>query len=158
MYGYSCGSIASPPLAHWVLCCCSLLMSTRGIARRSRIGGVTAIPALRLAVAVAFSAALLPGAPFDTAPWKYRAPVQAPEPGRICVIPLDRTLYSRMRQDLADLRIVKAGEEAPYVIDTMTGSLEERECRPDLVNRSAAARSGVQVTLDLARCRPTASH
>src|SRR5262249_38718729 len=60
--------------------------------------------------------------------------------------------------DLADLRIVKGGEEVPYVIDTMGGSVEERECYPDMVNRSVIRGSGLQITLDLARCGPNPRH
>jgi hypothetical protein len=116
------------------------------------------MPAKVAIVALAFSATLVAGGAFDAAPWQYRAPVQVPEPGRLCVIAFNRTLYSRMRQDLADLRIVKAGQEVPYVIETMAGSVEERECRPDIVNRSAAPRSSVQITLDVADCGSSPRH
>jgi hypothetical protein len=50
---------------------------------------------------------LLHGAAFDSSHWRFVAPVRVPESGRLCVVPLDRALYSRLRQDLGDLRIVE---------------------------------------------------
>ena len=97
-------------------------------------------------------AGLLQAAGFDTRPWKYVAPVRVPESGRLCVIPFDRTLYARMRQDLADLRIVKNDEEIPYAIETLAGSVEERECHAPVLNKavipdSGSTLSGPKITL-----------
>jgi len=95
---------------------------------------------------------------FDPAPWKYRAAVRVLEPGRLCVLPVERTLYARMRRDLADLRIVRDGQEIPYVIETLTGALEEHECSPEIMNQSVVPDTGVQVTLDLAKCKGDPKH
>ena len=103
-------------------------------------------------------AGLLQAAGFDTRPWKYVAPVRVPESGRLCVIPFDRTLYARMRQDLADLRIVKNDEEIPYAIETLAGSVEERECHAPVLNKAVIPDSGVQITLDLAKCNDELKH
>ena len=114
---------------------------------------MTATPVCRLAAIVVFGAVLLlHGAAFDDGPWRYRAAVQVPERGKLYVVPFDRALYSRMRQDLADVRIVKDGEEVPYVIDTSAGSLEEKECRPELFDKSVVRGSSLRITLDLAPC------
>jgi hypothetical protein len=102
--------------------------------------------------------ALLLAAGFDNSPWKYVAPVRVLESGRLCVIPFDRTLYSRMREDLADLRIVKDNDEIPYVIEAMAGSIEERECRPAVLNKAVVPDTGVQITLDLAKCPDGLKH
>lgn len=106
----------------------------------------------------ALSLALLLAAGFDNTPWKYVAPVRVPESGRLCVIPFNRTLYSRMREDLADLRIVKDNDELPYIIETMAGSVEERECRPAVLNKAVVPDTGVQITLDLAKCKDEPKH
>src|SRR5207247_7871739 len=100
-----------------VRCCYSLRMSTRGTAHRLRIGGMNAIPARNLYCLGLLCASLLAGAGFEISQWKFHTPVRVPESGRLVVIPFDRTLYSRMRQDLGDLRIVRDGEEIPYVIE-----------------------------------------
>ena len=39
------------------------------------------------------------------------------ESGRLCVIPLDRSLYARTREDLGDLRLTKDDEEIPFLIE-----------------------------------------
>jgi hypothetical protein len=63
-----------------------------------------------------------------------------------------------MRQDLGDLRIRKDGEEIPYVIETMSGSLQEHECRPEMIDKSVAPDAGLQITLDLAKCHEARKH
>ena len=109
-------------------------------------------------VATLLCAALLAAADFDSSPWQFVAPVRVPESGRLCVIPFDRTLYSRMRQDLADLRIVKDDDEIPYVIETLAGSVEERECQPATLNKAVVPDTGVEITLDLAKCKDQPKH
>jgi hypothetical protein len=103
-------------------------------------------------------ASLLMGDGFDSSGWQFVLPVRVAEAGRMCTIPFERPLYSRMRHDLGDLRILKDGEQIPYVIETMSGSLEESECRPAILNQSAAPDAGVQITLDLARCSAEPRH
>jgi hypothetical protein len=104
------------------------------------------------------AASLLLAAGFDISPWKYVAPVRVLESGRLCVIPFDRTRYSRMREDLADLRIVKDNDEIPYVIEAMAGSVEERECHPAAINKVVIPDTGVQITLDLVKCKDEPKH
>jgi hypothetical protein len=119
---------------------------------------MNAIPARKLVLAGLLAASVLLAIAFDTAPWRYRAAVRVLERGRLCVLPIERTLYVRMRQDLADLRIVREGQEIPYVIETVAGALEEHECRPEVMNQSAIPDTGVQVTLDLAKCKGDPKH
>jgi hypothetical protein len=106
-----------------------------------------------LSLVLAFSAWPLMAA-FDPAPWQFRAQIHVLERGRLAVFPFDRALYSRMRPDLADLRIVRqeGGEEAPYIIETVEGSIEELTCSPAILDRSATAEPAVRLTLDLAAC------
>ena len=85
---------------------------------------MNAIRARKLLLAGILAAGALLAIVFDPTPWKYRAAVRVLEPGRMCVLPIERTLYARMRQDLADLRIVRDGQEIPYVIETVAGALE----------------------------------
>jgi Protein of unknown function (DUF3999) len=106
----------------------------------------------------ALNLALLLAAGFDHSAWRFVAPVRVLESGRLCVIPFDRTLYSRMRPDLGDLRIVKDDEEIPYVIEALAGSVEERECRPAAINKAVVPGAGVQITLDLAKCKDEPKH
>jgi hypothetical protein len=101
---------------------------------------------------------LLAGAGFENSRWKFHIPVRVPESGRLCVIPFDRQLYSRMRPDLGDLRVVRDGEEIPYVIETMAGSVQQHECAPGILNKSVIPSTGVQITLDLDKCKDLKQH
>jgi hypothetical protein len=116
------------------------------------------IPAHRLACLCLLWASPLPGVEFESSQWKFRAAVRVHERGRLCVIPFERALYARMRQDLGDLRVIKDGEEIPYVIETLAGSVEQRECRPAILNKSVVRDTGVQVTLDLGKCDDLSRH
>ena len=116
------------------------------------------MPARKCAALGLACLSLLPGAGFESTHWKFQAPVRVLETGRLCVIPFDRTLYARMRQDLGDPRIVKDGEEIPYLIETLSGSVRERECRPAMLNKSVAPDTGVQITLDVASCKEEPQH
>jgi Protein of unknown function (DUF3999) len=103
-------------------------------------------------------ATLLRGAGFDGTRWKYFEPLRVLEPRRLCVLPFDRGLYSRLRPDLGDLRIEQDGEEIPYAIEAMTGAVEERECHPAMINKAVVPDTGVQITLDLAKCQDELKH
>lgn len=114
--------------------------------------------AIRALSAATITTVALVAAGFDSSKWQFLQPVHVPESGRLCAIAVDRTLYSRMRQDLGDLRIMKDADEVPYVIETMTGSVEERECRPELLNKSVEPGGNLQITLDLAGCKDARKH
>ena len=76
--------------------------------------------------------------------------VTALEPESLNAVAFDRGIYSRMRTDLADLRIIRAGAEVPYTIETLSGSVEQAECSAEVLNKSVAIPGeGVQLTLDL---------
>ena len=45
----------------------------------------------------------------------------------------------------------------PYVIETKAGSVE-RECHPAAINKVVVPGSGVQITLDLAKCKDEPKH
>jgi hypothetical protein len=74
---------------------------------------MNATPVRKLVLASGLTAAALWALLFDTAPWKYRTAVRVHERGRLCVLPIDRTIYARTRPDLAELRIVREGQEIP---------------------------------------------
>ena len=67
----------------------------------------------------------------------------------IGVVRLTPEIYVGAQPNLADLRIVRNGEEAPYVIETLTGAVENTEISPAVLNQSVVPGRGLQVTLDL---------
>jgi hypothetical protein len=92
----------------------------------------------------------LAAAAFDTSPWQYRSRIQPnDDPASIAVVRLAPEVYVRARRDLADLRIVRGGEEVPYLIETLRGSVEDHELEPAILNKSIAPARGLQITLDL---------
>src|SRR5258706_9332752 len=158
MSGCWCVSTASSLSGRWERFFCSPRMFIHATARPLKIGGMNAMPGRKIAALGLLCVSLLPGAGFDSTHWKFQAPLRVLETGRLCAIPFDRTLYARMRQDLGDLRIVKDGEEIPYLIETLSGSVRERECRPAMLNKSVIPETGVQITLDIASCKDNLQH
>jgi len=86
----------------------------------------------------------------DTTRWQIGAAIQVP-PGStgIASVKLTRDIYVRSLADLADLRVVRGGEEIPYLIEIRTGSVEFREIEPAVINQSVIPGRGLQLTLDL---------
>ena len=86
----------------------------------------------------------------DTTRWQVEAAIQVPAGSNgIASIKLTRDVYVRSRADLADLRVVRGGEEIPYLIEVRTGSIEFREIEPAVINQSVIPGRGLQLTLDL---------
>jgi len=86
----------------------------------------------------------------DTTRWQSQAAIQVP-PGSagIATVKLTREIYVRSRAGLADLRVVRGGDEVPYLIDVRRGTVEFREIEPPVINQSVAPGRGLQLTLDL---------
>jgi len=92
------------------------------------------MPVRSLVLAV-IAAGLLLAAGFDSHGWKYRTPVRVLEPGRLCVIPIDRTLYARSAPDLVDLT-----KEPQHILD-MYGA---QPGKPSFANNCLLARRLVE--------------
>lgn len=58
----------------------------------------------------------LAGAPLDTKEWSYRKPVQLARAG-VQELELDPEALARARPDFADLRLLRAGNQIPYVLE-----------------------------------------
>ena len=83
--------------------------------------------------------------------WQFRGPLPiGPAPGWY-VFRIDTDLYKASHSDLADLRIVRDGEEVPYVIETLSGAVELRGFAPQILDRSFRPGAGVEITLDLGK-------
>ncbi|HXI42335.1 MAG TPA: DUF3999 family protein [Bryobacteraceae bacterium] len=86
----------------------------------------------------------------DTSRWQYQAPIEMP-PGStgIAAARLTRDIYVRSRPDLGDLRVVRGADEVPYLIETRSGTIEDLEAEPVILDRSVIPGTGLQLTLDL---------
>ncbi len=58
----------------------------------------------------------LTGAPLDTKDWTYRKPLQIARPG-VQELELDLDALAKSRPDFADLRLLLAGNQIPYVLE-----------------------------------------
>lgn len=88
-------------------------------------------------------------ADFDAAHWQFRRRLAIANPAPIVSLRVDAPLYRGSRAQLRDLRILRDGVEVPYLIRILSGSEEQRERRPALLNKSAVPGTGLQATLDL---------
>jgi hypothetical protein len=90
------------------------------------------------------------GAGLDTARWQYQAPIQFPPGSKgIASVQITSDIYVHSRPDLADLRVVRGGQEVPYLIETRQGATENREFEPVVVDQSVVPARGLQLTLDI---------
>lgn len=106
---------------------------------------------MKTAILSLLSFCVLVRADFDPARWQFRRTLVVEQPGQVCVLKLDRTVYAGAETGLADLRVVRNNQEVPYIIATLTGSAEEAELRPEILDRSVAPGAGLQLTLDAGR-------
>jgi hypothetical protein len=94
---------------------------------------------------------LLLRADFDVHHWQYRRTIAVTEPRRVSVLTLDPGIYACAQADLADLRLVRDGQEIPYVLERLSGRVEDTELPTRILDRSVDPRSGLQLTLDAGR-------
>jgi len=59
------------------------------------------------------------GAPLDTKDWAFRNTVQVSEPG-VQELELDLDALSKVRSDFSDLRLLKGGNQIPYILEQPT--------------------------------------
>ena len=95
------------------------------------------------------AAGLLARADFDPSRWQFRRAIAVDRAAPVASIAVDFGLYQSSRARLNDLRMLRDGSEIPYLIRTLSGSREEREWRPALLNKSVVPGSGLEATLDL---------
>ena len=88
-------------------------------------------------------AALVPGE------WEYRRRIRVQQPGVLHVVRLDGAALRHTRPGLPDLRVVHEDEELPFSVETLTGSVRERELRPEILNRVRTAAGELQFVLRL---------
>ncbi|MEO7144875.1 MAG: DUF3999 family protein [Bryobacteraceae bacterium] len=99
------------------------------------------------AFAVIASAAFLPSA------WKFRSPLSVDAKQSIASVRLDSAVYRGARADLADLRVLHNGQEAPYILQQLSGKIERRQIAAEVLDKSVGA-GGLGLTLDVGAAIP----
>ena len=86
----------------------------------------------------------------DTSRWQYQASIETP-PGSIGIAAarLTRDIYVRSQPNLGDLRVTRESDEVPYLIETRSGTVEDAEVEPAVLDKSVVPGRGLQLTLDL---------
>src|SRR5689334_25377979 len=94
-------------------------------------------------------------AALDTSRWQYQTAIDAP-PGAtgIAAARLTRDIYVRSQPGLGDLRVTRDADEVPYLIETRSGTLEDVEIEPTILDKSVSPGRGQQLTLDLGHQAP----
>ncbi len=77
----------------------------------------------------------------------FRRPIPLTPGDKPAVVKLDRDVYSGARADLADLRVVRDGEEVPFIIETVAEATERAERLAEMFNQSVIPAVGLSVTL-----------
>lgn len=97
----------------------------------------------------AFTIAAIARADFDPAHWQFRRAISLDKAAPVASFIVDYTIYQGSRARLSDLRVLRDGIETPYLVRTLSGSREERELRPALLNKAVVPGTGLEATLDL---------
>jgi hypothetical protein len=88
----------------------------------------------------------------DLAKWKYQAPVTIEEgTGLYCRLTLTPDIYDAARLDLADIRLLDANDQIPYVLAKPKDITDRLKYSPTLINRSTNEEGAAMVTLDFGR-------
>lgn len=103
----------------------------------------------RGAVMAALFLALPVTAALDLAPWRYRRIISQASGAGTASVKLDRWVYLHARHSLADIRVVRNGEQVPYVLETSASAVEDREWKASSFDQAVVPGVGVELTLDL---------
>jgi uncharacterized protein DUF3999 len=87
-------------------------------------------------------------ADFNPAHWQARRPITLDRPAAVASFVVDFAMYQGSRARLNDILVLRDASETPYLIRTLSGSREERELKPALLNKGVAG-NGLEATLDL---------
>jgi len=89
------------------------------------------------------------GAGFDLSTRRFRRPIPLSPGDKPALVKLDRDVYSGSRADLADLRILRDGDEVPFVLETVAEVTGRAERVAEIFNQSVIPAVGLRLTLRL---------
>ena len=81
--------------------------------------------------------------------WKYRRPLPADAGAQVIALNLDRGILVNAQPDLADLRVVRGGDEIPYVLERMTGFHQHEELASRILEQGVASSGNFELTVDV---------
>lgn len=87
-------------------------------------------------------------ADFNPSQWERLRPLAVREARQVNSVVIDRAVYAASLPSLDDLRIIQDGREVPYTLETSSRSANERDLRPQILDR-AVGPEGLSLTLEL---------
>src|SRR5438270_10320392 len=88
-------------------------------------------------------------AAFAPSEWKFRKPIVLTPGDRLASVKLDRDVYTGTRPDFADIRVVRDGQEVPYVLDTLAAKSDYREQAGEILDEAVVPSLGLRFTVKL---------
>lgn len=85
--------------------------------------------------------------------WSVRRPVK-PSRAAFNVLALDAIVYRNSKAQLRDLRLLRSGNEVPYVLRALSGGREEQRFTPRITDRIAIPGLGTQAVLAIGHVGP----
>jgi hypothetical protein len=97
--------------------------------------------------ALAALASVLLSAAFEAPRWQYRAPILVPAGAAFSSVRLTPEILVHTAPNFEDVRLVRNGEETPFVLVTRTGSIKESEVPAMLIDKEVSG-DKLRFTLD----------
>jgi hypothetical protein len=94
-----------------------------------------------------FAALVASAAPLDLSDWKYRKKIPLTPGDGLAIVKLDREIYAAIGNRFGSLRVVRDGEELPYVFDTPSEHELPFVGVIKMFNRSLVPGVGIQFSL-----------
>src|SRR5260370_41947430 len=83
-------------------------------------------------------------AAFTPSEWKFRKAIDLTPSDALATVKLDRDVYTGTRADLADIRVLRDGEEVPYVLETLAAKSEYREQAGEILDEAVVPGLGLR--------------
>lgn len=88
-------------------------------------------------------------AALQPAEWEYRRRIRVQHPGVLHIVRLDAAALRHTRAGLPDVRVVFDGQPLPFSIETLAGTVQDRELKPQISDRVRTPDGALQFTLRL---------
>jgi hypothetical protein len=86
-------------------------------------------------------------ADFDSSRWQYRSSFRVAGPAKMTAVRLNKDAYAR--SSFGDLRVVRGAAEVPYILETLSGRVVQRELSARILDKTLVDGPALRVTLDL---------
>jgi hypothetical protein len=93
-----------------------------------------------------FIASIVFAASFDSSAWRFRKPVALTPGDGLAVVKVDRDMYIGSSTNLSDLRVLKDGEETPFILVGAFAAVSSH-ATPEMIDKAIVGGAGLRFTL-----------